>query len=136
MLENERGYTGIEIAITVVLIFIFVSIISTLIYNLKSTSKEVELEAEALSIAVEEIEKVKSEEFVTYENYHNYTSDMQEISGKQGFFKTIEVTDYNEMPGNQDKTANLVKKVTVKISYKFKGKTQQIELSTVKSKEN
>ena len=133
MLENERGYTGIEIAITVVLIFIFVSIISTLIYNLKSTSKEVELEAEALSIAVEEIEKIKSDEFGACVNYK---TEMQEIAGKQGFFKNIEVIDYADMPGNQGKKNGLVKKVTVKISYKFKGKTQQIELSTVKSKEN
>ena len=135
MLKNEKGYTGIEIAITLILIFIFVGIISTLIYNLNSSSREVEIKAKALSIAVEEIEKVKIEDFAKYEDKYNYISEMEEIANNPGFFKTVEVKDYTELPGNEGKKENLVKKVTVKISYKFKNKINSVELATVKSKE-
>ena len=46
------------------------------------------------------------------------------------------VIDYTDIDGNQDKTKDLVKKVTVKISYMFKAKEQSVELSTVLSKES
>ena len=64
---SEKGYTGVDIAISVIVIFIFVSLISFLIYRFNSSAKEVELKSEATSIAVEEIEKVKQDGFEKYE---------------------------------------------------------------------
>ena len=51
----------------ILVIFIFVSLISFLIYRFNSSAKEVELKSEATSIAVEEIEKVKQDGFEKYE---------------------------------------------------------------------
>ena len=52
------------------------------------------------------------------------------------FFKTIIVQDYADLDNNSEKIPNLVKKVTVKISYMFQAKEQSVELSTILSKEN
>lgn len=131
---SEKGYTGVDIAISVIVIFIFVSLISFLIYRFNSSAKEVELKSEATSIAVEEIEKVKKEGFENYKDSN--VLENQKVENKEGFFKTIIVEDYADLDNNSEKIPNLVKKVTVKISYMFQAKEQSVELSTILSKEN
>lgn len=140
---SEKGYTGVDIAISVIVIFIFVSLISFLIYRFNSSAKEVELKSEATSIAVEEIEKVKQDGFEKYDGMNKDTKEdkngnsleNQKVENKEGFFKTIIVQDYADLD-NSEKIPNLVKKVTVKISYMFQAKEQSVELSTILSKEN
>lgn len=141
--RNERGVTGIDIAIAVIIIFIFASLIAVLISRTNSRSREIELKTEALDIAVTEIEKVKNEGFEKYKNYNkNTTQDengnslVNQATGVQGYYKTISVLDYTDIEGNESAIPDLVKKVTVTISYQFKGETQSIELSTILSKEN
>ena len=66
-LRSEKGFTGIDISISVVIIFIFVSIIAALIAQVNSKSREISLKNDATYIAINEIEKVKSnglEEYV------------------------------------------------------------------------
>lgn len=59
-----------------------------------------------------------------------------EKTEKQGYYKTITVTDYTDLEGKTDKTKDIVKKVNVKITYMFKAKEQTVELSTILTKEN
>lgn len=138
-IRSEKGYTGIDIAISVVVIFIFVSLIAMLIYRFNSTAREVELKSEATYIAIDEIEKIKNDGFEAYETRSvadGNSEETAEVEGKEGFTKTIIVVDYADIAGNEDKIPNLVKKVTVKISYMFQAKEQNVELSTILSKEN
>ena len=115
-----------------------------LIYRFNSSAKEVELKSEATSIAVEEIEKVKQDGFEKYDGMNKDTKEdkngnsleNQKVENKEGFFKTIIVQDYADLDNNSEKISNLVKKVTVKISYMFQAKEQSVELSTILSKEN
>lgn len=142
-LKNEKGITGIDISIAVVVIFIFVSIIAVILANIKNTSKELDRKSEALYIAINEIENVKNQGFSKYESLNkNSTQDMDgnnlvnQPTGTEGFYKTISVLDYTDIEGNEDKIPNLVKKVTVKISYMYNGTEENVELSTILSKEN
>ena len=115
-----------------------------MIYRFNSSAKEVELKSEATSIAVEEIEKVKQDGFEKYDGMNKDTKkdkngnslENQKVENKEGFFKTIIVQDYADLDNNSEKIPNLVKKVTVKISYMFQAKEQSVELSTILSKEN
>lgn len=115
-----------------------------MIYRFNSSAKEVELKSEATSIAVEEIEKVKQDGFEKYDGMNKDTKEdkngnsleNQKVENKEGFFKTIIVQDYADLDNNSEKISNLVKKVTVKISYMFQAKEQSVELSTILSKEN
>lgn len=137
-IKSEKGFTGIDIAISVVVIFIFVSLIAILIYNFNSSSKEVELKAQAVDLAIEEIENMKKIDFQEIENISQVNNNseyipIQEIDGKEGFFKRIEILDYNDI--NSNRTPGIIKKITVQIIYKFKGQEQTIELSTILSKE-
>ena len=133
--RSQNGYTGIDIAISIIVIFIFVSIIAVLIYRFKSSSKEIELKSKATYIAINEIEDIKSKgmeaiEEGQVEQVENASTD------EEGFFKTIIIQDYTQIEGNEEKIQGLVKKVTVKISYMFQAKEQNVELSTVITKEN
>lgn len=141
-IKNEKGVSGIEVAIVVVLIFIFVSVIASLIYRINSKSNEIELKSEATSIAVDEIELIKNTDFSEFEELNktsttdkNGNSLVNQPTSKEGFYKTIIVKDYTDIEGNEDKISDLVKKVTVKISYMFKSKEQSVELSTLLLKE-
>lgn len=128
--KNEKGYTGIDIAISVVVLFIFVSLIAFLSYGFNSSAKEIERKAEALTLAIDEIETIKSN--ITMENINTLNEQTQETS-IQGFYRTITVEDYAEL--QPTKTRGLVKRVTVKIQYMFQTKQQTVELSTLVTKE-
>ena len=133
--RSQNGNTGIDIAISIIVIFIFVSIIAVLIYRFNSSSKEIELKSKATYIAINEIEDIKSKgmeaiEEGQVEQVENASTD------EEGFFKTIIIQDYTQIEGNEEKIQGLVKKVTVKISYMFQAKEQNVELSTVITKEN
>ena len=141
-IKYEKGVSGIEVAIVVVLLFIFVSVIASLIYRINSKSNEIELKSEATSIAVDEIELIKNTDFSEFEELNktsttdkNGNSLVNQPTSKEGFYKTIIVKDYTDIEGNEDKISDLVKKVTVKISYMFKSKEQSVELSTLLLKE-
>ena len=143
IIRSEKGYTGIDIAISVIVIFIFVSIISVLIYNFNSKTKEIELKSEATNIAINEIEKIKQQGFEDYDTLNQNSKEDEKgnsleniATEKEGFYKTITVTDYTDIERNENKIPNLVKKVTVKISYVFKAEEQSVELSTILSKES
>ena len=141
ILKKENGYTGVDASIAIIVIFIFVSIIANLIYASNSRAKEIEYKSKATEIAVNAIEEVKANGFKAYDNVNSSseTDTMGNTLGEtdqKGFYKTVTVTDYTDIPKNSDKISNLVKKVTVKIEYMFKGKTQSVELSTIISKEN
>lgn len=137
-IRSDKGFTGIDISVSVVIIFIFVSIIAMLIYQVNTTSKEVALRSDATYIAINEIEQVKNNGIEVYLGLGNNSvvgTENEEVSGTEGFYKTTTVLDYTDLEGNEDKMSDVVKKVTVKISYMFRGEEQSVEISTIVSKE-
>ena len=138
--RSEKGFTGIDIAVSVVIIFIFISIIAMLSYRINSTSKEIQLKSDAIYVAINEIEdaKIKGlEEFKGRSIADGNSVVVENVeTEKQGYYKTITVLDYTDLDGNADKTKDIVKKVTVKITYMYKAKEQSVELSTLLTKES
>lgn len=140
-LRSQKGFTGVDIAISVIIIFIFVSVIAVLIYQINSAASEIDLKTEAVDLAITEIENIKNEGFEAYSDRSEASGNSQicvqeEISGSEGFYRTITIIDYTDIEGNEDKIPDLVKQVTVEISYQYKGQTQTVELSTTLAKES
>ena len=141
-IKSERGFTGIDIAISVIVLFIFVSLIAMLVYNSNSSTREVELKSEATYLAIDEIEKIKNAGFDKYDTLNSSSTvdeDGNQLrnqpTGTEGFYKTIIIEDYAELnPEDTTIIPNLVKKITVQISYRFKAENQVVELSTILSK--
>ena len=138
--RSEKGFTGIDIAVSVVIIFIFISIIAMLSYRINSTSKEIQLKSVAIYVAINEIENAKSKGLEEFEGRSVADGNSVVVENveteKQGYYKTITVLDYTDLDGNADKTKDIVKKVTVKITYMYKAKEQSVELSTLLTKES
>ena len=109
-------------------------------YRINSTSKEIQLKSDAIYVAINEIEDAKSkglEEFKGRSVADGNSVVVENVeTEKQGYYKTITVLDYTDLDGNADKTKDIVKKVTVKITYMYKAKEQSVELSTLLTKES
>ena len=145
-IRSEKGFTGIDISISVVIIFIFVSIIAALIAQVNSTSKQISLKSDATYIAINEIEQIKLDGIEPYigkseANGNNVICENEPVENEEGFFRTIAVVDYADIKQDSDEESqeivpDVVKKVTVKISYMFHGNEQSVELSTIVSKES
>lgn len=138
--KNEKGITGIDITLSVILITIFIGILTTISYNIQNDVKQVNRQAEVLEYAITSIEELKALDFNQLPTIGNnkitgfedgYITDSQ---GKTTpYYKTITVQDYKEIDTTAE--AEIVKKVTVEILYKFKNKNKSITLSAIKVKE-
>ena len=129
-MKNEKGYTGVDIAISIVVITIFISLIALLISRFNSGANDIDLKSQATDIAIQEIENIKANGMVA--DTENETE--QAVDGKDGFYKKIVIRDYAS-GDEENKVPGLVKKATVTISYNLKGRKQEVELSTILSKE-
>ncbi len=134
--KSEKGYTGIDIATSVVVLFIFISLIASLSYRFNRSAKEIELKAQAIDIAVSEMENEKNTlDFDKIKNIgNNSEEEYQNDAIDSKFLKKVLVQDYANIVSG--KNLGLVKKVTVEISYYFGKERQQIRLSTIVSKES
>lgn len=133
MLKNENGITGIDITVAVLIITLFVAMLTTIFFNINTDSKAIERKTEATHYAISLIEEIKNKSFEELNNFiDEQGSSILDENGKETpYIKKISVIDYAEMEGNEDKVPNIVKKVTVEVSYLNKGETEKIELSTL-----
>lgn len=141
-MKNENGFTGIDIVISVITITIFVALIANLITNINLKSTGIERKTKATSYAVQEIEKLKAQGYK--EDYENKgisqedTLDEQDIYSNSeftGYHKKTTIEDYVLIQNDTTKEANLVKRVTVEISYLLVNKEQNIQISTIIAKD-
>ena len=140
--KKNNGFTGVDISIAIIILFIFISIIATLSYEFNLSSRKLQTKGEAIEIAIKEIEKIKRNGFQEVEDLNSKSEKdkngkqlkNQLVDGKEGYYKTILVQDYNEISTRTDIKENLVKKVSVIITYQYRGVEQSVELSTIVSK--
>lgn len=140
-IKNEQGITNIDLTITIILITLFITIIATLIFTINRNSTSVERGTEATNYAINEIENLKAQDFESLTDTDDTTNDFIDITDAEGqltgYSKKITITDYANLPENQDDDtilSGLVKKVTVEISYKDGDTIETVNLSTVISK--
>ena len=134
-MKNQKGYTGVDIAISVVVITIFIALIGTLVFNFNSNSNEIDYRSKALDLAINEIEDIKSK---SIEEINALDTTENEIPGQTGYYKKIEILDAANVDGDfgdRAKVENLVKKVTVTVTYQFRNQTKSVELSTIVAKD-
>ena len=139
--KNEEGITGVDITIAIILITIFVSIIATLFYNIQKTSTELERETIATSYAVEIIEEIKALGFEQLPNVDEgnqisgYEDKYIEDNGEDTpYYQTVRVEDYSQISNDEEVEPEMLKKVTVTVSYKVNNTNKEITLSTMISR--
>lgn len=142
-IKEEKGLTGIDIAISVIIITIFIAIIANLISNINLTSEDTKRKTIATSYAVQQMEIIKAQGYI--ENYEDKginkkdTIINEDIINKDGnstgYHKKVTIKDYTLIKNDSKAQTNLVKEITVQISYKLAGKDENIEISTYIKKE-
>lgn len=142
LIKDEKGLTGIDIAISIIIITIFISIIGNLIVNINLNSKNIERKTMATSYAIQEIEKIKAQEYI--DDYNNKGIEKEDILKEEdilnngeltGYYKKVLIKDYVLIQNDNTKQSNLVKEIIVQISYKIANKEQKVEISTYIVKE-
>ena len=138
-LRSNKGITGADALLAVALATLFAGIIATLAYNIYATSSSLKRSSQALEYITSTFEYVANQYYddVTEENIKNYINSIDgKISTNEGkpYKAQVSVTNYNQMEGNTDKL-DLVKKITMSVTYKLGDKDQTIEIKTAKSRE-
>lgn len=131
MFKSEKGLTGIDIALTIIIIVLFTSIIFSLMYNVKYQNL-IQVYKLASNIYLTE-----TLENIGIENYddivavgYNESSDLKPEMPSM-FSEQIQVENFNQDSDKED----IIKKVTVTISYKIKDKTYEETAERLKIKE-
>lgn len=138
-LKSNKGITGADAVLGVALAILFSGIIATLSYNIYVTSSSLKRSSKALEYITSTFEYVATQYYdnVTEDNIKEYINNLDEkISTNEGkpYKAQVSVTNYNQMEGNTDKL-DLVKEITMSVTYKLGDKDQTIEIKTAKSRE-
>lgn len=136
-IKEEKGLTGVDIAISLVVITIFIATIANLIANINLNSKSMERKSIATSYAVQETEKLKAKGYVSDYDGKGISSeetikdeDIYSNSEFTGYHKTVTIKDYILIVNDSTKQKNIVKEVTTDISYKVGNKEENVSIST------
>lgn len=142
LIKEEKGFTGIDIAISLIVITIFISIIANLIASINLTAQDTNRKTIATSYAVQEIEKIKAQGYL--DSYDSKGIAKEEVLKEEdiyngseftGYNKKIVIRDYVLVVNDTTKKSNIVKEITVNISYKVGNKEKNVKISTYVAKE-
>lgn len=131
--KNERGITGIDIAVSVIIITMFVALITVIFANINSDVNEIDRKTEATHKAISLIEEIKNAGIENLDKFIDTEGSniLDEKNNPTPYTKKVNVIDYVELEGNEEKIPGIIKKVTVEVSYKNGKETEKVELSTL-----
>lgn len=142
LIKEEKGFTGIDIAISLIVITIFIAMIANLISNINLTAQDTNRKTIATSYAVQEIEKIKAQGYIEFYDSKGITKedilkeeDIYNGSEFTGYNKKVVIKDYVLVVNDTTKKSNIVKEITVNISYKVGNKEKNVKISTYVAKE-
>lgn len=142
LIKEEKGFTGIDIAISLIVITIFIAMIANLIANINLTAQDTNRKTIATSYAVQEIEKIMAQGYIESYNSKGITKedilkeeDIYNGSEFTGYNKKVVIKDYVLVVNDTTKKSNIVKEITVNISYKVGNKEKNVKISTYVAKE-
>ena len=129
--NNEQGFSGVDLVVAMAVIVIFVPLISTLFVNIYMNWMTTKRNAQANAYATQIIETVEGMYYdeVTQEALDKVVTDLNIPSGYQ---VEATITNYNEEDASKE---DLVKTVTISISYNVDKQLENVTMQTVKSKE-
>ena len=142
-IKDEKGLTGVDIAISLVIVTMFVAIIANLIANINLDTEKMDRKSKALAYAVQEIETRRATGYI--EKYNGMgTSEEGETLKEEDIYNNSEFTGYHKVVSIKDdilvensgtKTADTTKQITVEVFYKLGNNEESIKISTYISKE-
>lgn len=124
---NEKGITGIDLTIGIVVLSIFTGVIVSLMLNAYSTSIEVKKSANAMAYATIILEKVDEKSFEDVnDSFVAYLEALGEVDISDDYTITFNTEVLEE---------NLFKKATITVSYDVNDEQKSITINKLKIKE-
>lgn len=125
-LKNNKGITGIDLTISIIVLTIFAGLIVGLMVNNYNVAIEIQKGANAMSYATMILEKVDEKAYEKVTN--NFVQELgDEISINSDYTVNLEV--------NQADDKNYVKRVTVKVTYTVNNEEKSLVIRKLKIKE-
>lgn len=153
IINQERAAIGTDMAIATIVIILFVSIITSLFYNVYTINQKVNRNIEATDIITSIFEKIETISYdkVTIQDGSEVVTFLEENSGlklkrtsiqnqiytgtKSGYTVKVEITKYADLPENAEKNLeDIIKIIKVTVNYKIGNDVQNVEMRTLKMK--
>lgn len=141
-LKNQKGVTGADAILAVAIAVLFAGIIVTLAYNIYITTNSLKRSSQALNYITSTFEYVATQYYdeVTEENIENYINGNENIVAlDEGTLSTANTTPYKAevtvTDYSKEEKLDLVKEITMSVTYKLGDKDQTITIKTAKSRE-
>lgn len=129
MFKSNKGFTGIDIVLSIIIVITFTSIIVSLMYSVKMENYRIK------AMAISNIYLVETLENIGIANYDEIKSDNTDLFPKEmstEFEKKIEVTSISDEDTSKE---DIIKKVKVTIAYKIGNKNFGETAERLKAKE-
>lgn len=129
MFKSNKGFTGIDIVLSIIIVITFTSIIVSLMYSVKMENYRIK------AMAISNIYLVETLENIGIANYDEIKSDNTDLFPKEmstEFEKKIEVTSISDEDESKE---DIIKKVKVTIAYKIGNKNFEETAERLKAKE-
>lgn len=129
MFKSNKGFTGIDIVLSIIIVITFTSIIVSLMYSVKMENYRIK------AMAISNIYLVETLENIGIANYDEIKSDNTDLFPKEmstEFEKKIEVTSISDEDTSKE---DIIKKVKVTIAYKIGNKNFEETAERLKVKE-
>jgi len=143
-LRNNKGVTGVDISVALIVVVLFVGLISTLVFNFSVTSQGINRKSDAINIAIQKVESLKNTAYADVVSTEPESPEYRDKDGQaanSGPYKVeVDVKRYNDPQAGfvtqeqADKLQDIIKIVKVTVSYTVQAETQKVELSTVITK--
>lgn len=125
-LKDNKGVTGIDLAVAVTIIIVFAGLIATIMYNLYHTNLEILKSANASAYATIILEKVDEKAFEDItDDFVTKLKNSGELSMDNSYKVEFSKTDTNE----------LLKVINLKITYTVNHEEKNLTLNKLKVKE-
>ena len=126
-MRKDNGFTGVDIAVSVVILIIFVSVIGTMFYNLSVTERRIQRKTEATNTAIRTIEAMKAIPFdqlaegMTLEDINNLSTNKIEVPNGYKVTVGVDNTTYKDV----------VKIISVNIDYQNGNQAENVNIETL-----
>lgn len=160
--RNNKGFTGIDISVAVIVILIFIPTVFGIVYNMQKTRVKTERQAEAVDIATNILEVVQTISYsgistdnnsllITKLNGKGYTNPSSPVSedgfsnityshiGKNDVHFRVKVgvkKIVSEEDASLENPPDLLKQVKVMVEYPIGNSTKSIDISTLIQNKN
>lgn len=133
-LRSKKGFTGLDVAIAIVILGIFITLISTIFINIYLQFSETQRNAVATSYATMISELVDKMYYQDVENA-SLQEKIEELNINNGYTVTTDVRRYIPDGFTENNSKNLVKIVNITVRYNVGNISKAVSIQKLKAKE-